>query len=153
MNKTTEKIAQAVFMLILLSNVAFGQTFHHNFDEAKKLATETNRPIALVFSGSDWCKPCIQLKTKILQDEAFIEYADSNIILVEVDFPYKKANRLSKEQQAHNENLAEQYNQKGVFPMVVLTDEKGQAIGEFSYEKRLPVNGYIKKIEKLKSDS
>jgi thioredoxin-related protein len=149
MYKTAEKAAQAVFVLILLSNLVIGQTFQHNFEDAKKLAAETNRPIALVFSGSDWCKPCIQLRTTVLEDSSFVDFADKNLVLVEVDFPYKKANRLSKEQQAHNEKLAEQYNKQGAFPLVVLADAAGKVKGELGYDQRLPVDGYIQKIEKM----
>ena len=152
MFKTTEKIAQAVFILILLSNIAMGQTFLHDFDEAKRLAAETDRPIALIFSGSDWCKPCIQLRETVLKNASFVDFADSNLVLVEVDFPYKKANRLSKEQKAHNEKLAEQYNLQGSFPLVVLTDADGKVKGEFSYDNRLPVNSYIEKVEKIIAD-
>ena len=66
-----------------------------------------------------------------------------------MDFPYKKANRLPREQQLHNEKLAEQYNQQGTFPLVVLTDAEGDVKGEFSYDKRLPVESYIQNIEKM----
>ena len=53
------------FTLIFLSNMATGQTFRHNIEEAKKIAAKDNRPIALIFSGSDWCKPCIKFKKEI----------------------------------------------------------------------------------------
>ena len=40
MFKTCFKTACAVFMLTLLSNITIGQTFHHNIDDAKKLAED-----------------------------------------------------------------------------------------------------------------
>ena len=152
MHKTAEKAAQAVFILILLSKLVVGQTFLHDFNDAQKIAVETNRPIALVFSGSDWCKPCIQLRTTILENTTFVDFAEKKLILVEVDFPYKKANRLPKEQQRRNETLAEKYNQQGAFPLVVLTDAEGNVKGTFGYDKRLPVKGYIENIEKIMDD-
>ena len=152
MESTSEKVAQVFFVLILLSNIAIGQTFHHDFDAAKKLATENDQRIALIFSGSDWCKPCIQLRETILSDAKFVNYADKKLVLVDVDFPYKKANRLPKEQLTHNEKLADQYNPEGIFPRVILTDEQGKVLGEFTFDKRLAVPDYIHHVEKIITD-
>ncbi|MEO1257784.1 MAG: thioredoxin family protein [Bacteroidota bacterium] len=149
MFKTTFKTVQAVLALIFLSNLLIGQTFQHNIDEAKKIATENNRPIALVFSGSDWCKPCIQMRSTILEDDTFVDFANRKLVLMEVDFPYKKANRLPKKQRAQNEKLADQYNPKGTFPLIVLTDAQGEVKGEFSYDQRLSVDQYIQHIETI----
>ena len=152
MHKTLLKAAVTAFLLTILPQLIISQSFYHNIDEAKKQAAKDGHPIALVFSGSDWCKPCIQLKTNVLQHQSFIDFADKNLVLVEVDFPYKKANRLPKAQQTHNEKLAEQYNQQGVFPLIVLTDSDGDIKGELGYDKRLSVNNYIQNIEKIIAD-
>ena len=116
MFKATFKTVQAVFILTFLSNILIGQTFQHNIDGAKKLAAEHDRPILLVFSGSDRCKPCIQLRPTVIEDETFVDFANNNLVLMEVDFPYKKANRLPKKQQAHNEKLAMNTIKKAPFP-------------------------------------
>jgi hypothetical protein len=42
-----------------------------------------------VFSGSDWCAPCIKLDKSIWQSTEFKEYAASNLILERADFPKK----------------------------------------------------------------
>lgn len=134
-------------MLLLITSFTHAQTFLHNIEEAKKMATEKEQPILMVFSGSDWCKPCIQLKEKVLTQSAFTTFADDNLVLLELDFPYRRKNKLSKEQQAHNEKLAEQYNPKGQFPMMVLVDAKGNLITELDYNNLLSAKDYIRLIQ------
>ncbi len=92
----------------------------HDIEKAAELSEIEDKPILMVFSGSDWCKPCIQLREKIFKSEAFKAFAAVNLILVELDFPARKKNQLSQEQVKHNERLADKYNPQGVFPMVVL---------------------------------
>jgi thiol-disulfide isomerase/thioredoxin len=37
------------------------QDWKTNFELVKKEAASQSKPIVLVFSGSDWCAPCIKL--------------------------------------------------------------------------------------------
>lgn len=83
-------------------------------------------PALLIFSGSDWCKPCIQLKKEVIDQAAFQSYAEGKLQIQIVDFPYRKANKLSAAQQASNNQLAERYNPQGNFPFMVLIDKNGE---------------------------
>jgi thioredoxin-related protein len=96
----------------------------------------------LVFSGSDWCAPCIKLDKSIWQSAEFKEYAASNLILERADFPKKKQNQLDPNLQKQNEVLAARYNKEGVFPLVVVLDSKGTVLGKASYKNVSP-NEYI----------
>ena len=58
--------------------------------------------IIVVFSGSDWCAPCIKLDKSIWQSEAFKKESEKEWIIVKADFPRKKANVLTKEQTEQN---------------------------------------------------
>ncbi|MEZ4685800.1 MAG: thioredoxin family protein [Bacteroidia bacterium] len=78
---------------------------------------DQHKTVLLVFKGSDWCAPCIKLDREVFTNEEFQAYATDHLVMLEADFPRKKANRLSDEQQAKNAALAEQYNQQGYFPM------------------------------------
>ena len=131
-------------LLILLSNLGFAQEWQYDFDKAKKTATAEDKPIIVVFSGSDWCAPCIKLDRNVWQSEAFKKEA-SNWILVRADFPRKKANELSKEQTEHNQKLAEKYNLEGSFPLVVVMDKNGKVIAKMGFKNVSPEE-YIKMI-------
>ena len=52
-------------MLLLVFTNGFSQNWLTDFENAKELAKEENKKIILVFSGSDWCAPCIKLENEI----------------------------------------------------------------------------------------
>lgn len=135
-----------LLLLVLISSSTFSQNWLTNFEEAKSKAQKFHKPIILVFSGSDWCAPCIKLDKQIFQSDVFKNYAHENTILVKADFPRKKQNALSSELQTHNKELAERYNKNGFFPYVLILDEQGLILGELGYEKIEP-QAYVNKIE------
>ncbi len=102
-----------------------------NMQEAKALAQKEHRHILLNFSGSDWCGPCILLRKEILDVPDFSKLADSTLVLVNADFPRMKKNQLSKEQQALNDKLADQYNAKGQFPLTLLLTAEGKQLQQW----------------------
>jgi len=122
-------------LLILISFVGYSQEWFNNFDKAITTAKNENKNIVMVFAGSDWCAPCIKLEKYILESDDFKNYAKDHWVLLKLDFPKKKKNKLSDEQQLHNDNLAEKYNRKGYFPLVVLLDKNGSVLGETGYKK------------------
>ena len=72
--------------------------------------------------------PCIMMRNKIFSSPVFSEMADSNLVLVNADYPRKKKNQLSKEIADQNDDLAEQYTPSGKFPFTVLLDENGKVM-------------------------
>jgi thiol-disulfide isomerase/thioredoxin len=99
-----------------------------DFNNAKKIAKEKNELILLNFSGSDWCGPCIVLRKDYLESQVFTAMAKENLILVNADFPRKKANIGTTEQVKRNEGLAEIYNKEGSFPLTLLLDTNGKVL-------------------------
>lgn len=132
--------------IILLSSVLSAQNWNYNFEKAQGKALSESKPIILVFSGSDWCGPCIKLDNQIWKSEEFKTFSNNNYILVKADFPRKKSNSLSQEQIAHNEYLAEKYNKKGYFPMVVIFNANGKILGETGY-KNISPSAYIQHLQ------
>jgi thioredoxin-related protein len=135
-------------MLILVSNYGLAQNWQTDFEEAKRIASEQNKNIIIVFSGSDWCAPCIKLDKNIWQSEAFKSEAAEEWVLVKANFPRKKANELSKEQTEHNRKLAEKYNIEGSFPLVVILDKSGKVLGKMGFKNVTPEE-YITMIHAL----
>ena len=125
-------------LVIGVSFNLFAQDWKTNFVEAKTLATEEHKNIILVFSGSDWCAPCIKLERNIWESQEFKSHAASNWVLLKADFPRKKSNRLSKEHTKENEMLADNYNPNGYFPLVVMLDASGKILGTTAYKDISP---------------
>ncbi len=109
-----------------------------NFEEAIELSETSGKNILMIFSGSDWCRPCIQFSKQILQNESFINYAEEELIILYLDFPAKKKNKLSKEQRAHNESLAERFNSSGSFPKIILLDHEENILGKIDFRNQGP---------------
>lgn len=105
--------------------------WHYNLAEARKLARTEHRLILLHFSGSDWCGPCIRMHKEIFENEVFKKMADKELVLVKVDFPRMKKNRLSVEQQNINDAIADIYNPNGRFPFTVLLNSDGKILKEW----------------------
>jgi len=134
-----------IMLLFFVYQSTFSQNWMTDVEQAKKIALENNKPIVLVFSGSDWCTPCMKLEKKVFNTEEFKEYALEKYVLLKADFPQRKKNKLSKEQQEHNNQLAEKYNKNGYFPLVVVLNSKGKLLGNLGY-KNIGVKAYIESI-------
>lgn len=127
-----------IFFLLLSSIEA--QTWYTNFDEAKKIAKNEGKNILLVFSGSDWCAPCIKLKEEILLKPGFESYAKQALIIMNVDFPRKKSLKeaMGKTTVDQNNALAEKYNKSGYFPHLVILNHEGEVIARTGYKNISP---------------
>ena len=134
-----------IAFLLMTTQVAVAQNWLTDLEEAKKIAVETNKSIVLVFSGSDWCAPCMKLEKQVFSTDEFKQYASENYVLLKADFPQRKKNKLSKEQQTHNNQLAEKYNENGFFPLVVILKSDGKSLGNLGYEN-IGAKAYLEKI-------
>jgi len=135
------------FLLVLFTSLnSFSQD--NQLEKATQVAKAQNKLIFLNFSGSDWCRSCILLKKTILDTPEFESLANKEFVLVDVDFPRKKKNRLSKEQTQYNDNLAEKYNRDGQFPTIIILDSDLNIIAKTGY-KRLSPSQYIDHIKTL----
>lgn len=131
---------KSVFLAVALILGVLGSSYEWetNFETAKSKAAESNKKIVLVFQGSDWCGPCIKLSREVWDTDEFSEYALDHFVMLQADFPKRKKNALTDEQQEHNNKLAESYNPNGIFPLVVVMDKEGKVLGETGYNKMKP---------------
>lgn len=132
-------------LFLTLLSISAQDQWLNSFDKALEQAEEKQQTIILSFQGSDWCAPCIKLEKEIWSSDEFKAVAQENWVLLKADFPKRKANRLEKEQQDHNDNLAEKYNPQGYFPLVVILDAEGNTLGKLGYENVSPT-AYIEKL-------
>jgi len=109
-------------------------SWHTDLETAQEEAISNQQSILMVFSGSDWCKPCIRLKQEVFESKEFREYAEDRWSLLNVDFPRSRKNKLSKEIKDYRNGLAEKYNPKGYFPLVLILDKEGNIQQELSYK-------------------
>ncbi|HRY50678.1 MAG TPA: thioredoxin family protein [Candidatus Paceibacterota bacterium] len=109
-------------------------------------AKESKKLVLANFTGSDWCSWCIKLKKEIFDQKEFATYAEKNLLLVEIDFPRKKAQTV--EVKKANRVLSEKYAIEG-FPTVVILNSEGKELGKLGYMESGP-KGFIAEVEKLR---
>lgn len=145
-----KRIILVLILIIGFLNVASAQEWHTDLVEAEQVAVDKNKPIVLVFQGSDWCAPCIKLDKEIWSTDTFKDYAKNHFVMLKADFPRRTKNMLLPEQQKKNDKLAATYNSEGFFPLVVVLDKNGKVLGKTGYQKATPdefiniLNAFVK---------
>ncbi len=130
-------------LLLFTVFLSYSQNWKSDFEDAKATADKENKNIVLVFSGSDWCAPCMKLDKVVWQSDEFKKESEKNWVTYKADFPKKKNNQLAPELAEANKKLAEKYNKNGSFPLVVLLDKSGKVIGMTGF-KNVSAAEYIK---------
>lgn len=115
-----------ILTLVLLSMPVYSQEWLTDLEEGFKEASGSDRTVLLVFSGYDWCAPCIRLKSQVFNSKVFLDYAARNLVLVNIDFPRKKKNKPGPAQEEKNRKVAGRYNPEGAFPRVLLFSNDGE---------------------------
>ena len=88
-----------------------------------ELSVKTEKPLFMFFTGSDWCGWCKKLVREVFIKEEFKKWANSSVVLVELDFP--KRTPITKELKKQNRELAQMFGVRG-YPTVWFT--KGELI-------------------------
>ena len=85
--KTSMKTMLAALAVLLSAGLMAAEGWSTNFKKAKEEGRAKKLPVLMVFSGSDWCQPCISLDRDILKKKSFIEEASKKYILFNADYP------------------------------------------------------------------
>ena len=102
-------------LLLFLSINVFSQEgdlkWHTDLNKAIEISIESEKPLFMFFTGSDWCGWCIRLQKEVFFKADFVKWAKENLVLVELDFPRRKKLEESLKQQ--NENLRQMFAVRG----------------------------------------
>lgn len=126
------KLIRLLLLISLLPSFAHGaSTWLTDLSKAQSQARSEKKAMLLDFTGSDWCGWCIRLQREVFSKPEFDEYARKNLVLVEVDFPKRKAQ--SDAQLRANRALAQRFSVEG-YPTLVVLDSSGKELGRLGYE-------------------
>lgn len=140
------KKAALLVIGLLIANAVFAGEWLTDVPKAQEQARKETKLVFLDFTGSDWCSWCIKLKKEVFDTKEFKEYADQNLVLVEVDFPQKK--KQSEEMKKANSALQKKYGIQG-YPTIIVLNAEGKKVGELGYMKGGP-KPFIAELKKLK---
>ena len=115
---------------------------------AQAKAKATGWPIVAVFSGSDWCAPCVKYEREVFAQPAFVAYAKNRLVLAHFDFPQKPQNQSTPEQIKRNDAAKAQLNREGDFPLAVVVAPDGKILGKIGYVSGGPAGfeAYLKTL-------
>ncbi len=120
------RLLLSVFVLAASTVFAGDDVWQTDFNKATALAAKENRPILIDFTGSSWCPACKLMKKEVLSKEEFLDFADKNLILFEVDMlPTGEAAVPKLDNQ--NQYLYRKFGIEG-FPTFVLINPKGREL-------------------------
>ena len=126
------KLIRLLLLISLLPSFAPGATtWLTELTKAQKQARAEKKALLINFTGSDWCGWCIRLQREVFSKPEFDEYARKNLVLVEVDFPQRKAQ--SDAQRRGNIALGQRFNVEG-YPTLVVLESSGKELGRLGYE-------------------
>lgn len=125
-----------------------------NIEEAYAISKKTNKPILANFTGSDWCGWCKRLRAEVFSKPEFKDWAEKNVILLELDYPRKT--KLPQQQAQQNAGLQQAFQVKG-FPTIWVFDlnkpDNQQKFELKAYGKtgylRGGVANYTKELDKM----
>lgn len=118
-------------------------------EKAQQKAKAEQKNILLLFSGSDWCIPCIKMEKEVIEQASFQQYANEHLVIIKADFPRLKKNQLPKEIHQQNEALAAIYNKKGAFPYTLLLNAEGQVLKEWEGLIAPSPENFIKQLDSV----
>lgn len=96
-----------------------------NLKAAIARAKAEHKLVFLNFTGSDWCPSCKQLQKEVFSQRSFQDYAASNLVFIDVDFPMKF--RFPPATSVTNNLLAEKFNVQGT-PTLIALNGSGREI-------------------------
>jgi protein disulfide-isomerase len=134
-----------VALTALSSGVHAAPVWLTDLSKAQAQAKTEGKFVLVNFTGSDWCGWCIKLRKEVLLKAEFGDYAKTNLVLVEVDFPKRKPQPAAL--QNTNRKLAEQFQVQS-FPTLVVLDGRGTRVGLVNYSNGGP-KPFLAELEKV----
>jgi len=86
-------------------------TWHTKIGPAVDKAIAEKKPLALFFTGSDWCGWCKRLQAEVFEKPEFEKWANDNVVLVELDYPRRTPQAEDLKEQ--NQNILRMFGVRG----------------------------------------
>jgi thioredoxin-related protein len=139
-----------ILMVCWLAAQAHAAEWMTDLPKALAKAKADKKMVLIDFTGSDWCPPCMALHKNVLTSKEFESYADTNLVLVVVDFPRQK--EQTEELKKANNELKDKYNIEG-FPTIIVLDTDGTQVSKDVGYDGGSTKDFIAKLDKLKKKS
>lgn len=103
-----------------------------DYEAAQSFAKKSGRKTLLLFTGSDWCRPCINMEGEVFHSEEFKNLA-KDLVLVKLDLPRRKPQ--DPELRKRNHRLMRKYRASGFPTIIILSPEGKELYRKVGYRK------------------
>ena len=136
------------FLMMLVAVSVFGLcgaeiNWQNDMTQAAELAKKEKKPILILFTGSDWCPPCMKMAKETWSNEQVIGYVNKHFVPLLVDMPRRKL--LTPEEAKRNQQLAGKYKLQYV-PTIVVADAEGKEKGRTGFNLPEDFLKFLKKF-------
>ena len=145
-----KNLATAILILLgllCLPSARADSAWSTDYKKAQEEAKASHKLVLLDFTGSDWCGYCIQLDRAILSQPQFKDYANKNLVLVEIDFPRRKPQSVDTRKQ--NQELAERYQVDG-FPTLIVLNGEGKTVWRYDGFYEGGIAAFLAELDKVR---
>ena len=103
-------------------------------------AKEENKIVYLLFTGSDWCPPCMSLEKIVFRSTQWQSLTQTSILVHTCDFPIRK--QIPKQIQKENKRLSKSFNVTS-YPTQIILDPGGKVLDRRQGYSPGPVTPYV----------
>lgn len=114
---------------------SYGGGWLTSYSDAVAQSKASGKPILMDFTGSNWCGWCKRLKAEVFETAEFKQWATSNVVLLELDFPRGIPQNAALKQQ--NQELAQKFGISG-YPTIIFANASGKVLGKYGYDEGGP---------------
>jgi len=112
-----------------------------DYNSAIAQSRSTSKPILILFTGKNWCPPCMKLERNVIEAEPFARFLGNRLVFLRAEFP---SNTEKSIQASPYSPLLERYGVNS-FPTMVVTDSEGRVLFYVNYQTG-GVEAYVKEI-------
>ena len=146
MPRTMFWTAVGVLILLSVNTVEGGEKWVSHLDEAKRLAEASGKDLLILFTGTEWCKPCLEFERVVLTQPDFTRTSEP-FVLAKLEFPVCD----EKLPQDRAKDLIAWRGRYGirVFPTVLLANATGRPYAVTGYAG-LKASEYMRHVDRLR---
>jgi thioredoxin-related protein len=120
------KLSFLLITTFFILNLSFAQvTKLDDWDSAKEQSELSGKKILIILTGAEWCKPCVKMEKNVMENQQFIDYANQNLIIFEINIPRNQNyNTKTMKDYLHFKNKYA----TNALPIMILVDKNGTEI-------------------------
>jgi thiol-disulfide isomerase/thioredoxin len=97
-----------------------------DFAAAQAEAAGSKKRLLVLFTGSDWCPPCMRFEAEVAHAPDFLNLAQTSFVLVKLDYPRNAPQ--SPAIRARNEELRRRYGVNSYPSLLVIDADGGKSL-------------------------